>query len=87
MKPLPALCCRPTSVLSHHPCSTVIFRCLCCCCTQILLMMRQMDAAGTQALASNVSLVALGQQAIMDAHLCLLHVTTGAALACLGSGA
>ena len=47
-------------------------------CAQILLMMRQMDAAGTQALASKVSLVSLGQQAIMDAHLCLLHLTTGA---------
>jgi hypothetical protein len=46
-------------------------------CAQILLMMRQMDAAGTQALASKVSLVSLGQQAIMDAHLCLLHLTTG----------
>jgi hypothetical protein len=46
---------------------------------QILLVMRQTDAAHTQALASKVSLATLGQQAILDAHLCLVHLTTGAA--------
>lgn len=45
---------------------------------QILLVMRQTDAAHTQALASKVSLATLGQQAILDAHLCLVHLTTGA---------
>ena len=53
--------------------------CLHACAPQILLVMRQTDAAHTQALASKVSLLTLGQQAILDAHLCLVHLTTGAA--------
>lgn len=45
---------------------------------QILLVMRQMDAAHTRSLAAKVSLLTLGGQAILDAHLCLVHLTTGA---------
>ena len=44
---------------------------------QIMLLLRQMEATGTQALMSKVSLLTIGQQAIMDAYLCLLHLTTG----------
>lgn len=36
-----------------------------------------MEATANQATASKVSLLMLGHQAIMDAHLCLLHLTTG----------
>ena len=46
-------------------------------CLQIMLLLRQMEATGTQALMSKVSLLTIGQQAIMDAYLCLLHLTTG----------
>ena len=45
---------------------------------QLLLLIRQMEATATQALAAKVSLMAIGHQAIMDAYLCLLHLTTGA---------
>ena len=44
---------------------------------QVLLSIRQMEATANQATASKVSLLMLGHQAIMDAHLCLLHLTTG----------
>ncbi|CAK0754278.1 hypothetical protein CVIRNUC_002285 [Coccomyxa viridis] len=44
---------------------------------QVLLSIRQMEATTGQAAASKVSLLMLGHQAIMDAHLCLLHLTTG----------
>ena len=44
---------------------------------QVLLLIRQMEATASQATASKVSLLMLGHQAIMDAHLCLLHLTTG----------
>lgn len=44
---------------------------------QVLLLLRQMEATNTQATASKVSLLMLGQQAVMDAYLCLLHLTTG----------
>ena len=44
----------------------------------MLLSIRQMEATTSQATASKVSLLMLGHQAIMDAHLCLLHLTTGA---------
>lgn len=44
---------------------------------QVLLLIRQMEATANQATASKVSLLMLGHQAIMDAHLCLLHLTTG----------
>lgn len=44
---------------------------------QVLLLIRQMEATANQAAASKVSLLMLGHQAIMDAHLCLLHLTTG----------
>eukprot|EP00891_Asterochloris_glomerata_P006624 jgi/Astpho2/6624/fgenesh1_pm.00101_%23_14_t len=36
-----------------------------------------MALTDTQASASRVSLLTIGQQAIMDAYLCLLHLTTG----------
>ena len=45
---------------------------------QILLLIRQMEATSTQALSAKVSLLTLGHQSIMDAYLCLLHLTTGA---------
>lgn len=45
---------------------------------QVVLLIRQMEATGTQAAVAKVSLLTVGQQAIMDAYLCLLHLTTGA---------
>lgn len=50
-----------------------------CADVQVLLLLRQMEATNTQATASKVSLLMLGQQAVMDAYLCLLHLTTGTA--------
>jgi hypothetical protein len=44
---------------------------------QVLLLLRQMESTNTQATASKVSLLMLGQQAVIDAYLCLLHLTTG----------
>jgi len=44
---------------------------------QVLLLLRQMESTNTQASASKVSLLMLGQQAVIDAYLCLLHLTTG----------
>ena len=51
--------------------------CLAHVCLQVLLLLRQMESTPTQATASKVSLLMLGQQAVMDAYLCLLHLTTG----------
>ena len=45
---------------------------------QVLMLIRQMEATSTQALAASVSLLCIGHQAILDAYLCLLHLTTGA---------
>ena len=42
---------------------------------QVALTMQQTDASSSAAAASRVSLFSLGQQAIMDAFLCLLHLT------------
>ena len=44
---------------------------------QGMLLVKQMALTDTQASASRVSLLTIGQQAIMDAYLCLLHLTTG----------
>ncbi len=44
---------------------------------QVLLLLRQMESTNTQATASKVSLLMLGQQAVIDAYLCLLHLTSG----------
>ena len=49
---------------------------------QVLLSIRQMEATANHATASKVSLLMLGHQAIMDAHLCLLHLTTGVQAMC-----
>ena len=46
--------------------------------SQILLLVQQMEAINTQALAARVSPVTLAQQAIIDAYLCLGHLTAGA---------
>ena len=46
---------------------------------QVLMLIRQMEATSTQALAASVSLLCIGHQAILDAYLCLLHLTTGMA--------
>lgn len=43
----------------------------------MLLLLRQMESTSTPATASKVSLLMLGQQAVIDAYLCLLHLTTG----------
>lgn len=48
-------------------------------CEQVLMLIRQMEATATTALAGSVSLLCIGHQAILDAYLCLLHLTTGAA--------
>ncbi|KAJ3670495.1 hypothetical protein LUZ60_010819 [Juncus effusus] len=44
---------------------------------QVLLHIRQMEHSNTQSGAAKVSIVMIGQQAIMDAYLCLLHLTAG----------
>ncbi|KAL1203169.1 Transmembrane E3 ubiquitin-protein ligase FLY1 [Cardamine amara subsp. amara] len=44
---------------------------------QVLLLIRQMEHGNTQSGAAKVSIVMIGQQAIMDAYLCLLHLTAG----------
>ncbi|KAK4743393.1 hypothetical protein SAY87_001394 [Trapa incisa] len=44
---------------------------------QVLLLIRQMEHSSTQSGAAKVSFVMIGQQAIMDAYLCLLHLTAG----------
>ncbi|KAJ7565512.1 hypothetical protein O6H91_02G063600 [Diphasiastrum complanatum] len=45
--------------------------------TFVLFLIRQMDHSSTQSGAAKVSLWMIGQQAIMDAYLCLLHLTAG----------
>jgi hypothetical protein len=44
---------------------------------QVLLLIRQMEHGNTQSGAAKVSILTIGQQAIMDAYLCLLHLTAG----------
>ncbi|KAL4452456.1 hypothetical protein ABPG75_008118 [Micractinium tetrahymenae] len=44
---------------------------------QVLLLVRQMEACATPALASRVSLLTLAHQAVLDAYLCLVHLTLG----------
>ncbi|GMG98576.1 hypothetical protein Nepgr_000416 [Nepenthes gracilis] len=44
---------------------------------QVLLLIRQMEHSNTQSGAAKVSIVMIGQQTIMDAYLCLLHLTAG----------
>ncbi|XP_054812193.1 transmembrane E3 ubiquitin-protein ligase FLY1-like [Prosopis cineraria] len=44
---------------------------------QVLLLIRQMEHSNTQSGAAKVSIFMIGQQAIMDAYLCLLHLTAG----------
>jgi len=44
---------------------------------QVMLMIRQMEYSNTQASAAKVSLLTIGQQAVLDAYLCLLHLTAG----------
>eukprot|EP00271_Cylindrocystis_brebissonii_P007345 TRINITY_DN20736_c0_g1_i1.p1 TRINITY_DN20736_c0_g1~~TRINITY_DN20736_c0_g1_i1.p1 ORF type:complete len:732 (+),score=135.19 TRINITY_DN20736_c0_g1_i1:651-2846(+) len=44
---------------------------------QVLVFIRQMEHSNTQSGAAKVSLLMIGQQAIMDAYLCLLHLTAG----------
>ncbi|XP_066382785.1 transmembrane E3 ubiquitin-protein ligase FLY1-like isoform X1 [Miscanthus floridulus] len=44
---------------------------------QVLLLIRQMEHSNTQSGAAKVSILMIGQQVIMDAYLCLLHLTAG----------
>ncbi|KAL9267091.1 Transmembrane E3 ubiquitin-protein ligase FLY2-like protein [Drosera capensis] len=44
---------------------------------QVILLIRQMEHSNTQSGAAKVSIVMIGQQAIMDAYFCLLHLTAG----------
>ncbi|XP_021726908.1 transmembrane E3 ubiquitin-protein ligase 1-like isoform X3 [Chenopodium quinoa] len=44
---------------------------------QVLLLIRQMEHSNTQSGAAKVSILMIGQQAIMDAYFCLLHLTAG----------
>ncbi|KAK7290885.1 hypothetical protein RIF29_05647 [Crotalaria pallida] len=44
---------------------------------QVLLLIRQMEHSVTQSGAAKVSILVIGHQAIMDAYLCLLHLTAG----------
>ncbi|XP_027903547.1 transmembrane E3 ubiquitin-protein ligase FLY2-like [Vigna unguiculata] len=49
---------------------------------QVLLLIRQMEHSNTQSGAAKVSILTIGQQAIVDAYLCLIHLTAGI-LVCL----
>ncbi|TKY66835.1 Transmembrane E3 ubiquitin-protein ligase 1 [Spatholobus suberectus] len=44
---------------------------------QVLLLIRQMEHSNTQSGAAKVSILMIGQQAIVDAYLCLIHLTAG----------
>ncbi|KAK6919603.1 hypothetical protein RJ641_015507 [Dillenia turbinata] len=44
---------------------------------QVLLLIRQMEHSNTQSGAAKVSIMMIGHQAIMDAYLCLVHLTAG----------
>ncbi|KAK6919086.1 Zinc finger, RING-type [Dillenia turbinata] len=44
---------------------------------QVLLLIRQMEHSNTQSGAAKVSIIMIGHQAIMDAYLCLVHLTAG----------
>lgn len=44
---------------------------------QILLCTWQMEALDPETNAAGVSMLCIGQQAVMDAYMCLLHLTTG----------
>mmetsp|Transcript_5222 Transcript_5222/g.19155 ORF Transcript_5222/g.19155 Transcript_5222/m.19155 type:complete len:558 (-) Transcript_5222:137-1810(-) len=44
---------------------------------QVLFLIRQMEYSNTQTGAAKVSLLTIGHQAILDAYLCLLHLTAG----------
>jgi hypothetical protein len=44
---------------------------------QVVMLVKQMDYTNTQAGVAKVSLLTIGAQAIMDAYLCLLHLTLG----------
>lgn len=45
---------------------------------QVLLLVRQMEAVTTPALAARISLLTLAHMAVLDAFLCLIHLTLGA---------
>ncbi|CAK4069873.1 unnamed protein product [Aphanomyces euteiches] len=47
------------------------------CLVQIYLLLKQLQQSSTQAAAAKVSLITIGQQAVVDSYLCLLHLTTG----------
>jgi len=65
---------RPEQFVGCYACTIDMFRC-----AQILLLIRQMEATSTQALAAKVSAITIGQQAIIDAYMCLAHLTAGTA--------
>ncbi|KAJ1387980.1 putative transmembrane protein [Sesbania bispinosa] len=44
---------------------------------QVLFLIRQMEHSNTQSGAAKVSIIMIGQQAIVDAYLCLIHLTAG----------
>lgn len=43
---------------------------------QVFLILRQMGASSTQAAASRISVISISMQAVMDAYLCLVHLTS-----------
>ncbi|GER53318.1 RING/U-box superfamily protein [Striga asiatica] len=44
---------------------------------EVLMLIRQMEHSNTQSGTAKVSLLMVGHQAIMDAYICLLHLTAG----------
>jgi hypothetical protein len=62
------------------PATVAVSAMLCCHDAQVLLLIRQIEATATTGSAARISVLCIGQQAIMDAYLCLLHLTTGALL-------
>ncbi|OEL30330.1 hypothetical protein BAE44_0008654 [Dichanthelium oligosanthes] len=68
----------PLSIIAlHHNSHVAILSFQLISFLQVLLLIRQMEHSNTQSGAAKVSILMIGQQAIMDAYLCLLHLTAG----------
>jgi ABC-type Fe3+-siderophore transport system permease subunit len=43
----------------------------------VLLLVRQIEYSTSRNTAAHVSIIGIGYQAMLDAYMCLIHVTTG----------
>jgi hypothetical protein len=46
----------------------------------VLLLLKQLQHSNTQAAAAKLSIITVGQQAVLDSYTCLLHLTGGIVL-------